>query len=375
MAGTGIILRMRKISLDKTNHSASWLFVAAALSLLLLPPVAGIATAQSPEREENLKHLHKIQKTDEVDRAVASALAYLAQQQDKETGAFPGKHQITTTSLACMALMAAGEQDGRTRYGAHLRDGIRFLVRQSVEKSPYLGRDGGRMYGHAIATVTLCEAYGMMAEPRDNRAVRNAIQKALPIILQAQVGGDSRHRGGWRYNPSSADADLSVTAWQILALRAIRNCGFEVPEETISNALGYVRRAYNQDKGFAYMPGRPPTPAMLAAGIVCMETLGANNASDDIRKIETSAQAMKQADLEGGKHFYYQSYYVATAANMLGDEYRTALLPKLQEVLLGLQQEDAQFAKHTGYEGGTYSTAVAALTLAIRYQYLPIYQD
>ena len=49
------------------------------------------------------------------------------------------------------------------------------------------------------------------------------------------------------------DADISVTAVQVLALRAARNAGLKVAQSTIDRAIAYMKRcANNPDGGFSY---------------------------------------------------------------------------------------------------------------------------
>ena len=60
---------------------------------------------------------------------------------------------------------------------------------------------------------------------------------------------------------------------------------------------------------------------------------------------------------------------------MMGDKTRAEFLPKLEKSILRLQQPSGEFAKHSGYDGGVYSTSFAIICLAVRYQYLPIYQE
>jgi hypothetical protein len=183
-------------------------------------------------------------------------------------------------------------------------------------------------------------------------------------------------QGGWRYAPEPQDADLSVTAWQVLALRAAQNCRLEVPEQVVRDAQDYVRRTFNPaSKGFAYQPGLGPSIPMLSAGTVCLLALGGSENDADMSMINASAEHLKSVDPGQGAYFYYQSYYVATAANMLGGEHRDIVLPKLERILLNLQMPTGEFRKHSGQEGGVYSTAFSVICLCVGYQYLPIYQE
>ncbi len=341
------------------------------LALLCLAPLLCPSAHAATDRE----HLAAVQRRDRVDLAIEKGLAWLATQQDVTHGHFAGKHKNVYTGLACMALMASGHFPERSAYGDHLRRGVLYLAQQALKNKGYLGKDGGRMYGHGICTLALAEAYGMMSAEADNRAVKLGLESALKVILGSQATANNKHRGGWRYEPKRGDADLSATAWQILALRAAQNCCFDIPDNAINEAIDYVRRTYKDKQGFAYQPGHGANSAMRAAGVVCMQALGADKSDEDTVKVNTAAEVLLTLNPSQGKHYYYRSYYLATAANMMGDKHRTALLGKLENALVALQNQDGSFKKHSGHDGGVYSTAFAVICLAVRYQFLPIYQE
>ena len=73
------------------------------------------------------------------------------------------------------------------------------------------------MYDHGFATLFLAEVYGMTRTPK----LRNSLERAVRLIINAQ-----NKEGGWRYEPDSKDADLSVTVCQVMALRAARNAAW-----------------------------------------------------------------------------------------------------------------------------------------------------
>ena len=78
-------------------------------------------------------------------------------------------------------------------------------------------------------------------------ALRGQLRRAIDLIIDAQ-----NDQGGWRYTPASNEADISVTACQLMALRAARNTGLAVPKKTIDRGVEYVTRCQNSDGGFRY---------------------------------------------------------------------------------------------------------------------------
>ncbi len=121
------------------------------------------------------------------------------------------------TGLALLAFFGAGHDHFDGRYSDTVRRGLEFLI--SVQKpdgdlflpADELSNSCGWLYSHGIAALAVCEAVGMTGDP----LVRPAAEKACGFIAA------SRHPtlGGWRYTPRS-DADLSVSGWMLVALRA-----------------------------------------------------------------------------------------------------------------------------------------------------------
>lgn len=353
---------------------------ASNLLVFLLAFGAGFRVCGDASVEADLAHLARIAEPDEVDLAIARGLSWLVQQQDMETGRFAGELGNTHTALASMALMAAGHLPGRTEYGEHVRLGIMYLVGVAERENGYFGNEGNaRMYGHGICSLALAEAYGMMPTDAENRRVKAALMAANEVTFGAQVTNENnqRHYGGWRYQPRPNDADLSVTAWFVLTLRASQNAQLPVPEEVMSRAFTYVDRTWHEgQQSYSYQPGNNQSVSMRTAGVVAMLAMGHHHDDPELRRRhERSMEFLDDFDPLSGRYFYYQSYYVATAANMIGDAQRVAFLPRMEQALLSLQNEDGSFRQHRGHAGGVYSTAFALLTLSIRYQYLPIYQE
>ncbi len=91
----------------------------------------------------------------------------------------------------------------------------------------------------------LTEMLGMGATPEQNERIHESLQKAIQLILDAQsVPKSSMLAGGWRYTPSSPDADLSVSVWQLMALRSAKNDGLDVPAKAIEKAFEYLGNSY-----------------------------------------------------------------------------------------------------------------------------------
>ena len=91
--------------------------------------------------------------------------------------------------------------------------GLYFLSRRQAASGDLSAGTGHQMYAHALATLALCEAYGMTKDPK----IGDAAQRAVNFIEAAQ----NRSTGGWRYVPGDpTGGDTSVLGWQMMALRS-----------------------------------------------------------------------------------------------------------------------------------------------------------
>ncbi|MDA1140311.1 MAG: terpene cyclase/mutase family protein [Planctomycetota bacterium] len=344
--------------------NSSYPLLGLLLSLALIPP--STLSAQTTPVESILE-----------DRAVKSCergLAYLAEIQNTDGAIVKGQYPNVCTALSCMALMASGHFPGRGKFGKNLERGILWLAKQADAKG-YFGNDGGRMYGHGMCTLALTEAYGMLSSRRDNMTVRDVLEKAVNVIVGSQTPS-GHHQGGWRYNPTPGDSDLSVTAWQVQALRGAQNCQISIPRDTIARAIDYISRCYHRGaKGFGYQPGGGRTDPMRSAGVVLMHTL--KEGERDIVKEAGESLLQRSFGSWGGGYYFYQNFYSATAGLMLGEAGENKINIPIEKTLIAHQREDGSWPRAPGGYGAgeAYYTAFSCLILAARFQYLPIYQE
>ena len=156
--------------------------------------------------------------TPETQRAIDRGLAYLASRQDPHDGSYgataSGRRRVAVTALVGMAFLSSGNTPGRGRYGGNVQRCVDFLLTR-CQPNGFIYDDGntghGPMYDHGFATLFLGEVYGMSKSPR----LRNGLERAVQLIINSQ-----NKEGGWRYEPDTKDADLSVTICQVMALRA-----------------------------------------------------------------------------------------------------------------------------------------------------------
>jgi hypothetical protein len=335
--------------------------------------------------------------TPETEAAVREALLWLARHQSPdgrwdvdrymENFAVRGRRaqgrgsrnqqDIGVTGLAVLAFLGAGhthtpgkDATGPSEYAKTVGKALNWII--AGQKAGDLRR-GGQMYGHAIATLALCEAYTMTGDPRLVTPVREAVD----FIIKAQNPGL-----GWRYDPRR-DNDTSVLGWQIMALMSAEVAGFVVPAEVYTGAANWLDKTRRGWEGglYEYQPRRGPNPAMTAEGFFVEQYLNFNRTS--ARTAESIAYLMKYLPKwkKGGGHDLYYWYYATLALHQMGGEAWETWNRRIRQTLVEAQRTEGPYkgswdnrTKWGSHGGRVYTTATAALILEVYYRYLPFYE-
>lgn len=315
--------------------------------------------------------------------AIDRGLAYLQNNQVGNgswgTNDYVGNTGVT--GLGALALMASGSQPGRGPHGRNITRAIEYILRNEQLMGPrrdqgfltHAGRGGhGPMYAHGFATLALAEAHGMISQRDLRRQVREALGRAVNLIVQSQ-----NRLGGWRYTPGSPDADISVTICQIMALRAARDAGIHVPGAVAERCIDYVKGCQDRGSGgFRYQQGPGPTGfARTAAGVVALNSAGVYD-DESVNKGLDFMMRQKPGDGRGmpvGEaefQYFYGQYYAAQAMWIAGGRYWREWYPAIRAEFLERQRGDGSW-----FDGRTcfhYCTAMALIVLQIPNNYLPI---
>ncbi len=326
----------------------------------------------------------------EVDSAIKRAVGYLVTQQQANGSIADRGHENAMTSLAILALASVGHQPtDPTPEGAIMKKGLAFVLSSNrQDKAGYFGAsDGSRMYGHGIVTLMLTEMIGMGGDDLTDNAIHQACQKAIDLITRSQrVKKPAFAKGGWRYTPDAADSDLSVSVWQLMALRSAKNDGLDVPASTIDDAIGYLVRSFTSPvdangqprqakNGFSYEANNDsPTFTMTAAGLLAMQVCG----QYDSPLVIGATDWLKEHPPKWGERFVlYGLYYYAQGMHQRGGETADTASKVVATELLQHQESNGSWKSSSGEEqnaGKVYCTSLAILSLSVKYHYLPIYQ-
>jgi hypothetical protein len=325
-----------------------------------------------------------------VDAAIAKATSFLLTQQQASGAITDRGHENAMTALAVMAFAAVGHQPSDpTPEGAAMKKGLRYVLGPDrQDKAGYFGAsDGSRMYGHGIVSLMLTEMLGMGGDDQTDEAIHKSCQKAIDLIVRSQrIKKAAFARGGWRYTPDATDSDLSVSVWQLMALRSAKNDGLDVPASTIDDAIVYLVRSFTspvdtngkprQEKsGFSYEANNDnPTFTMTAAGLLAMQVCG----QYDSPLVAGATEWLQEHPPEWNERFVlYGIYYYAQGMHQRGGEIAENAAKLVADKLLEKQLPEGAWLSPGGEEqnaGKVYCTAMAILSLSVKHHYLPIYQ-
>lgn len=314
-----------------------------------------------------------------VDQSLKRALDYLQSTQKPdgawESGGFG--RATSVTSLSVMAFLAAGHVPGEPGpYRETVERGIRYVLdHQRSDGMLVSNTSHGPMYCHGISTLMLAEVVGMTADAELAERTQRALGRAIKLILMAQnLPKSPDNAGGWRYQPTSRDSDISVSGWQLMALRAAKSAGCDVPSENIDRAVAYLKHCAVPSGGFAYQPGQSANNPRTGTGILALEICGEHLTPEAVAGAE---YLVRHPPKWSSPYFFYEVYYCSQAMFQMGDSYFLVYYPRLVQILLDHQDKDGSWLSGDGNDrsgGRNYCTAMAVLALAVEYRYLPIYQ-
>lgn len=321
--------------------------------------------------------------TPQSQNAVALGLAWLVAHQHRdggwrfdlelETGPCHGQCRDsgtvgTTTGATGLALLAM-LGDGQTHLSGEYRDvverGIYYLKAHTITTPHGADLQEGTMYAQGIATLALCEAYGLTQD----ESLRARAQRAVDFICYAQ-----HSKGGWRYYPQQP-GDTTVFGWQMMALKSAMMAGLTVPSPVMNLAERFLDSVQTEVGSFyGYVaPGQLPTPTAVGL-LVRMYTGWAHEDSRLQRGVSYLAKlGPSQTDV-------YFDYYGTLVLSQYSGPKWDAWNQQLRDYLVASQattghERGSWFFpdQHGSKAGRLYTTAMSVMILEVYYRYMPLY--
>ena len=332
--------------------------------------------------------------TRQSEQAVTLALKWLSEHQNYD-GSWTFQHQkspkchgscgdpgftegkIAATAMALLPFLGNGHTHNEGPYKRQIDLGLRFLVRAQASDGG-LYETGGTMYGHGLASIVLCEAYGMTHD----QFLHQPAQKAVNFIVEAQdpVGG------GWRYM-ARQPGDTSVVGWQLMALKSAQMAYLKVPQQTMRKA-NYFLDSVQSDRGavYGYQGPERGRPATTAIGLLGRMYLGWKHEQQPLQRgVQILSVLGPSTDRTAIKNNMYYNYYATQVMHHFGGYPWQRWNEVMREYLIKTQNHrghetgswhfDVVTDHYTAAGGRLYCTALAAMTLEVYYRYMPLYRD
>ncbi len=289
------------------------------------------------------------------------------------------KNDIAGTAFGLLPFLGAGYTHKPQPTGVKAREadyqktvaaGLRYLLAQQTPQGEF--PDG--MYAHGLATIAVCEAYGMTSDP----LLKQAAQRALNFIVSAQDPA----AGGWRYTPRQG-SDTSLTGWEVMALKSGQMAGLSVPQATLRGAEKWLNSCMTADKGGYGYTGPQETPTMSAVGLLCRMYLGWSPKNPGL----LAGVKKLKAYPPGSMNSMYYYYYATQVMHHMGGEDFAFWNPKMRDLLISTQDKGTDPKRPmqkgswdpkgdgNGTVGGRImQTSLSLLTLEVYYRHLPLYK-
>lgn len=287
-------------------------------------------------------------------------------------------NDVAATSLALLALLGAGETPRgsarSTLYSKHVERGIKWLISRQ-------GTDGrfGEGYSHGMASIAICEAFGMTSDPQ----YRAPAQRAVTCCVNWQGPG-----GGFRYGPKQ-QGDLSVSGWHIQALKSGQMAGLNVPNNTLAGVNDFLDHVAIPDgSGYGYTDPQQ-TVRMTAVGLLSRQYMGWGDRNPSLlRGVENLRRVPPSPAFKDIYYYYYATQVLHQVHGEAWEQWNYGAngRPGMRDLLIDTQDQgngekrdqkgswdptgDA-FGPQLGRLG---VTALSILTLEVYYRHLPTYQ-
>lgn len=324
-----------------------------------------------------------------TENAVYLGLKWLARNQDSRSGSWSlmgrykdgsrRENRPAATAMALLAFLGAGHTHERGEFHSHVALGLKALRKmQKADGSFFNERDQltHRQYTNALATIVVCELFGMTSDS----SLRRPAEKAIHYLVAAQSP-----EGGWRYQ-ARHEADTSVTGWVVMALQSGRMAGLTVPTETLEKVHEFLDSVSTDYQGrYRYLPSEfeSATNAMTAEALLCRQYLGWPRS--DPRLVEAVEFLLGNPISAESRDSYYW-YYATQVMHHMGGDAWNEWNGVMREVIPSHQVKDGKEAGSWDpykpasdrwgepiYGGRLFVTCLSIYMLEVYYRHLPLY--
>ena len=313
-------------------------------------------------------------------------------------------NDVGLTGLALLAFLGAGHTARTSDYALTVKKGLQFLTSAQDAEGCIGPRTSQQfIYGHAVASLALLEAYGMTRSP----LLEQPCQKALDFIATSR-----NPYFAWRYGVKPGDNDTSITVWMVMALRSAvtsnradleagRPATFQVDVAAFDGARAWLDKMTDPDYGRVGYIQRGTGPArmqeavdtfpaekseaMTAAAIFARVLMGEDPRKSDILKkgAQLCMERLPVWNPEDGSIDMVYWYFGTLAMYQVGGRAWQKWSRAMPSAMVETQRLDGDVCRHKGswdpagawgaVGGRVYSTAMMCLCLEVNYRFFRLF--
>lgn len=322
------------------------------------------------------KQLRRFGGSEATETAVLRALRWLKKTQ-KADGSWSASQPDAMGGLALLAFLAHGETPISEEFGMTVQKAMQYLSDRMMAVPDSTPQGLVRAYVNGIVTYALSESYGLTKIP----FLKPPMEKGLGFIVRGQ-----QPAGGFDYSyKKGARWDLSVTGWQLQALKAGYVAGADVPGllEGIDKGISFLKNVNYKNGKFGYSSPGSGSWGMQGAGTLCLQLLGEGNSSEareGVKNISENYSVVwdNSAKFKGHSNPSYNWYYCTQAMFHAGRSTWRKWNKVFSEALIRNQKRDGHWdcpgkGERPEYDPW-YTTTLCCLSLQVYYRYLPTYK-
>jgi hypothetical protein len=286
------------------------------------------------------------------------------------------------TGLGLLCFLGHGETPESQQYGLTVAKAVQWFIDNGTKNEGRLNMgqfSQPGVYEHGIASYAIGEYYTMT---KDERVVE-MFKQAIGYIVQGQGPG-----GGWMYSYDKTADDLSVTGWQIQALKAAHLSQLNITgvDAALDKAIKCIERLKGKNGGYGYR-GPEDRYSLTGVGLLC--SLFWKGERGELRKgmewMLEETEKNKPVKYKGETADLYAWYYHTQACLMFGGSAWTKWNRWFQDEICDVQNPDGSWPKTGAVKphgpegadnktGAVYRSTLCILMLEVFYRYMPTTQ-
>jgi len=321
--------------------------------------------------------------------AIVKGLWWLKRTQNRQTGTWDVRRWggskrdsgCGVSGLALLAFLGYGATDRDARFGQTVKRAVRALIDAQHTEPENCGWFGERMYSQGICTIALSEASVMLWSPRLRKEAKDAAQRGLDYILRRQPV-----HGAFGY--TAGGNDVSVTGWQVMALKSAAMAGLSIPKGATARTHNFLKLCVSRNHGTPYRFNphggtTGGTPRMTAVSLTARLFMGRpRTAPDCVGQANWLVRGDREFAMARSARDYYYLYYMSMAMYQMGGTYWRRWNEAFSSPLVKRQVSEGpdrgswpvEGSAYGRHGGRVYATAMGCLALEVYFKHLPLYK-